>query len=313
MPIGLITTAEGSSPIRAWISPRTQQTNPLFKEVMADYQTYTEKKGVYFKKRNAYEASVNQSKIDGSTPLPFPGHFEAYAVGPGMFYNTRVAPLALFAIKGVIWWQGENEAIFKHARMYRDLMSAMFRDWRSLWKQPDLPFLIVQLAPIGGLENVPVESDWAEVRDGQRRSLCVKNTAMVVTMDVCESELHPRKKVEVGQRLALAARAIAYGEKVEYSGPLFKKVRFKGGKATIAFTHVGGGLVAKGDKLDGFAIAGADKVFVWADAEISGDRVVVHSDKVPAPQVVRYAWANNPVGHLFNREGLPASCFQSDE
>ena len=136
---------------------------------------------------------------------------------------------------------------------------------------------------------------------------------MVVTTDICEPELHPRKKVDVGKRLALAARAIAYGESLVHSGPILQQAEFRDGKVTISFTHVGRGLVAKDGPLEGFVVAGADRKFVWAEARIEGNTVVVSSDQVDDPKAVRYAWANNPIGNLFNREGFPASCFRTDD
>ncbi|MFZ2655178.1 MAG: sialate O-acetylesterase [Victivallales bacterium] len=309
VPIGIISTAEGSSPLRSWISPETQKSNPLFKAVLEDYSTYAERKKPY----NAYLEALKKAKAEGTKEPPFPGHFEAYGDGPGMFYNSRVYPLAPFAIKGVVWWQGENEAMYKHADSYKDLFPILIEDWRRLWGQGDFPFLFVQLQPIGSPAKDPGESDWAEVRDGQRRTLKVKNTGMVVTTDICDAALHPIRKAELGKRLAAVARSIAYGEKLVCSGPIFDKAEFKDGKAYLSFSNVGGGLVAKGERLLGFSIAGADNKFVRAEAEIIQDKVLVNSDKVPVPQTVRYAWDNNPAGNLFNKEGLPASCFQSGE
>ena len=306
VPIGVINTSEGSSAARCWISAGTQLANPFFKEALEEYKTFPARK-------QAYMEAVAKAKAAGTQPPSHVPFFEAYTDVPGFLYNARIHPLAPFGIKGVIWYQGENEALFRHGRVYKDQFPALIQNWRELWGQGDFPFLYVQLQPFGGRRQTPAESEWAEVRDGQRQTLKVKNTGMVVTTDICDPALHPVKKAELGKRLALAARAIAYGEKVEYSGPLFDKAEFKDGRATVSFTHVGGGLVAKGGKLEGFAIAGADSAFVWADAEISGNRVIVRSAKVPAPRAVRYAWADNPVGTLFNQEGLPASCFRTGE
>lgn len=308
VPLGLITTAEGSSPIRAWIRPETQRTNPLFKPILEDYATYAERKKPYL----AYLAALKKAKDDGTKEPAFWGNFEAYADGPGMFYNSRVSPLAPFGIRGVIWWQGGNEAIYKHGRMYKDLLPILIKDWRTLWGQGDFPFLIVQLSPIGKKTETPGESEWALVRDGQRRATELPNTALIVTMDILEATLHPTKKAALGPRFSLAARAVAYGEKLVYSGPLFDAVNFKDGQAILTFTQVNGGLVAKGNTLAGFTIAGSDKKYVPAKAEIKGDTVVVSSEAVSAPKGVRYAWADNPSGNLFNQEGLPASCFRTD-
>ena len=142
----------------------------------------------------------------------------------------------------------------------------------------------------------------------------VTNTALAVTIDVGEAkDVHYPNKRPVGERLALAARAVAYGEKIEYSGPMFRSAAFDGGKAAVSFTHVGGGLVAKGDTLTGFLLCGSDKKFVRAEAKIEGDKVIVSSDKVASPVAVRYAWEPNPDCNLYNKEGLPASPFRSDE
>jgi sialate O-acetylesterase len=297
--------------------------NPIFKQTLEDYKTVPERRKLYDAKRAIYDAALAKSKAEG-TPPPnslYPGSFEGDTF-PGPYFYGRVYPLAPFAMRGVIWYQGENEAINfantprperpNNALTYKLFFPVLIAEWRTLWGR-DFPFLYVQLAPIGGKPAAPGESSWAEVRDGQRQALKVKNTAMVVTTDICDSDLHPKKKVDVGKRLALCARALAYGEKLLYSGPNFEKVEFKDGQAIPSFTDVGGGLVAKDGPLKGFAIAGADRKFVWGDAEIKGNTVVVSSPQVPKPEAVRYAWAENPVGNLFNQEGFPASCFRTDD
>ena len=313
VPIGLIANAIGASPIRAWISPDVQYSEPVFKETLEDYKTYAQRKKAYAEKRAAYEAALKRSKAEGTARPPFPGFFEAMGDTPGVVYNARVHPLAPFAIRGVIWYQGENEAIFHHAASYKDFFPLLIQDWRRLWGQGEFPFLFVQLAPIGGHSKQPTASPWAEVRDGQRRTLSLSNTAMVVTTDICESALHPLKKTEVGKRLALAARAVAYGENIAYSGPIFDRVEFRGGKGVVCFTHADGGLTVSGSRLKGFAVAGPDRKFFWADAEIQGNAVSVFSGKVPDPQAIRYAWEDNPDGNLLNTNGIPASCFRTDD
>ena len=323
MPIGLIVTAQGSSAIRSWISAEAMNANPIFKETLEDYKSVPERKKAYDEKRAAYEAALAKSKADGTKPPPGPGSFEADTY-PGPFFYGRVYPLAPFAMRGVLWYQGEADAsnfantprsgpagLTNHSLTYKDFFPVMISEWRSLWGY-DFPFLYVQLAPGGGLQKDPVESSWAEVRDAQRQTLKVKNTAMVVTTDICDADLHPRKKVDVGKRLALSARAIAYGETLIYSGPIFDKAEFQDGKVTISFTHTAGGLMARDGQLKGFSVAGTDRKFVWADAEIRGDTVVVSSAQAPDPKAVRYAWAENPIGNLFNKEGFPASCFRTD-
>jgi len=215
-----------------------------------------------------------------------------------------IAPLMPYAIKGVIWYQGESNAGAR--RSYQRLFTALIADWRSQWGQGDFPFLFVQIAPH---KAMPPELREAQLLTWKETA----RTAMAVITDVGEAEdIHPRKKEPVGARLALAARALAYGEKIEYSGPVFESLTVEGNRAILRFTHVGGGLVAKGDRLKGFTIAGADGNLVDAKAEIAGDTVVVTSDAVPAPVAVRYGWANFPRVNLYNKEGLPASPFRTD-
>jgi sialate O-acetylesterase len=224
-------------------------------------------------------------------------------------YNGMIVPLLKFPIKGVIWYQGESNA--GQAWKYRTLFPAMIKNWRDDWKQADLPFLFVQLAPYDKV-NGPT---WPELREAQLYTAqTVKNTAMAVITDYGHpTDIHPKDKDPVGARLALCAQAIAYNEKLVYSGPEYTSVKIDGKKAVLSFKHVGGGLMAKGDKLTGFTVCGADKKFVPADAVIDGDKVVVTSAAVAAPVAVRFGWANHPVVNLFNREGLPATPFRTDD
>ncbi len=220
---------------------------------------------------------------------------------PTVLYNGMIAPLPPYAIRGVIWYQGEANA--GQAQLYRKVFPNLVADWRRAWGQGDFPFLYVQIAPF---KEMP-----PEIREAQRLSLAkIPNSAMAVTLDVGDAnDIHPTDKKPVGERLALAARAIAYGERLEYSGPLFESLQIEGQRAVLKFSHIGGGLVAKEGELKGFTIAGPDKVFHPARAVIVGDTVEVSADEVLAPTAVRYAWANVPEGNLFNRAGLPASPF----
>jgi sialate O-acetylesterase len=222
---------------------------------------------------------------------------------PSILYNAMIAPLLPYAMRGVIWYQGESNV--RRERQYRALFPAMIADWRQAWGQ-DFPFLFVQIAPHRDMTP--------EIRDAQLSAwLHTPKTAMVVTSDCGDAnDIHPTRKQPVGARLALAARALAYGERLEYSGPVFDAMTIKGGKATLRFSHLGGGLVAKGGPLKGFTMAGADKVFHPAQAQIRGKTLVVTSDAVPQPAAVRYGWANVPDGNLFNKAGLPASPFRTD-
>jgi len=192
----------------------------------------------------------------------------------------------------------------------------MIRDWRKHWNQGDFPFLFVQLAAYKPVNENPVESDWAELREAQLMTLALPNTGMAVAIDIGEADnIHPANKEEVGRRLALAAKKIAYNQEVVYSGPIYQSMEITGKEIKIAFTHTGTGLVAK-DKygyLRGFAIAGEDKVFHWANARLEGDTVVVYHPSIQNPLTVRYAWSDNPDdANLYNKEGLPASPFRTD-
>lgn len=228
------------------------------------------------------------------------------------FYNAMLAPLANLRIKGVIWYQGETNV--GRAEEYAELFPAMIRDWRRLWRQGDFPFIFVQLANYLEVRAEPGDSDWAALRDAQRRALRVPNTAMAVAIDVGEwNDIHPLDKKTVGERLALAARSLAYGETgLVTSGPVFRSLMKRGEELVIEFDHVGEGLEVRGEVLRGFALQGESGKWVWADAEIRGETVVVESDAVADPVRVRYAWADNPdMANLYNEEGLPASPFQA--
>jgi sialate O-acetylesterase len=247
---------------------------------------------------------------------------------PMVLYNAMIHPLLDFPIRGAIWYQGEANANGTDALRYRDLFAAMIQDWRARWEVGDFPFLHVQLASYMAPPSLPQESDWAVLRESQSAVLALPNSGQAVIIDIGEAEdIHPRNKQDVGYRLSLAARHLAYGEELVWSGPVYRQHSIEGGSVRIVFDHVGSGLRAvarptdapraEGDAragvLTGFAIAGEDRRFVWADARIDGDQVIVSSPSVPRPVAVRYAWADNPVSaNLFNAEGLPASPFRTD-
>jgi sialate O-acetylesterase len=231
---------------------------------------------------------------------------------PSVLYNGMIAPLLPYAIKGATWYQGESNS--GRAAQYRSLLSTMIRNWRDGWGIGDFPFLIVQLAPYMARSAEPEESGWAALREAQWQvTQVVPNAGLAVITDVGEeNDIHPKKKQPVGERLAIAARKLAYGEAITSSGPSLKGVKLGDGKAIVSFDNVGKGLEARGDALTGFALAGADKKFYFADATIAGTTVVVSSPKVPAPAYVRFGWANFPVVNLFNKDGLPAVPFRTD-
>jgi sialate O-acetylesterase len=233
---------------------------------------------------------------------------------PSLLYNAMIVPLAEYPIKGFIWYQGEANA--NKAYLYRTLFANMINDWRKVWKQNDLPFYFVQLANFMKPSETPTESNWAELREAQHLALKLPNTGEAVTVDIGDADdIHPKNKQDVGYRLALNALAKTYGKDIEYAGPEYASMKVEGDKIVLTFKHAAKGLVA-GNKygyLNGFTIAGDDRKFVWAQAYIDGNTVVVHSNKVKTPVAVRYAWANNPDDvNFYNSEGLPASPFRSD-
>ena len=233
---------------------------------------------------------------------------------PTATYNSMVAPLINYNIKGFVWYQGESNT--SKPDEYAKLQPAMINDWRSKWHEGGMPFLFVQLPGFGDYNYLPSESEWAKFREAQAKSLSVSNTAMAVAIDVGEwNDIHPDKKKPVGERLALAAEKIAYNEDIVYSGPAYQSQKIEGNKIIISFTNVGSGLTTNDDEPPAeFAIAGDDKKFFWADAVIDGDKIIVSSDDVPNPKYVRYAWADSPVNpNLMNKEGLPAAPFRTDE
>jgi len=245
-------------------------------------------------------------------PLPPPIFIQWQPLG---LYNAMIAPLLNYKIKGVIWYQGESNT--GKPLEYQKLFPAMITDWRQKWNQGNFPFLYVQLANFMEVKDQPCESNWAELREAQLKTLAVPNTGMAVAIDLGEwNDIHPLNKEDVGKRLALAAQKVAYGdEKIVYSGPIYQSMKIEGNEIILTFTHIGGGLVVQGgSELKYFAIAGADKKFVWAKAKIEGNNIVVWNDQVTNPVAVRYAWADNPEGaNLYNKEGLPASSFRTNE
>jgi sialate O-acetylesterase len=234
---------------------------------------------------------------------------------PTALYNSMLAPLLNYAVKGFLWYQGESNT--SRPNEYALLQPDMIADWRTKWRAPNAPFIFVQLPGFGDMSYLPLESQWAAFREAQAKSLSVPRTAMAVAIDLGEwNDIHPDRKKEVGERLALAAATLAYGNTgLVSSGPLYKSSSVSGDKITINFSNAGTGLIANDDEeLTEFAIAGADKKFIWGKAKIEGDKVIVWNEALRNPMYVRYAWADNPVNpNLCNREGLPASPFRTDQ
>ncbi len=236
-----------------------------------------------------------------------------YQYYPTVLFNAMIYPLIPYGIKGFIWYQGESNAHAAHD--YRTLFPMLITDWRQRWQQGNLPFLFVQLANYMKTKQLPLESSWAELREAQSLTLSQPNTGMACAIDIGEAnDIHPKNKQDVGYRLALVANKIVYKQDGIACGPMYKTYRREGNRIRISFTNTGSGLSAKdGKEITGFAIAGKDKQFYWANAIVEGNEVIVYSDKVADPVAVRYAWADNPECNLINSEHLPAVPFRTDE
>ncbi len=309
VPIGLIDTTWGGTPAEAWTSLRGLSADASLMPVFAARATMIDKQTEALLRLQDEKRQIDAARAAGK-PLPtFPWHPELASWGPGNLYNAMIAPLTPYAIRGVIWYQGEANSSLDRAPLYGRVFRTMIGDWRKNWGTGDFPFLYVQ---ISNFKSTPAE-DWPEVREGQRSALALRKTAMVVSIDIGNpDDVHPTDKQDVGARLALAALAIAYGEDIEYSGPLYRQVTTEGHALRVWFDHASGGLVAKGGgPLRGFEIAAADGKYVSAHAQIGGTSIVVSSSEVTDPVFVRYDWANSPDGNLFNGTGLPASPFSS--
>jgi sialate O-acetylesterase len=316
VPIGLIHTSWGGSPAEVWMTEQVLAGNADYKTTILD---------AYPKALNEYQAALKKFEQesadlakDGKKQTrnkPTPPYWK-----PAELYNGMIAPLIPYAIKGAIWYQGESNA--GRAHQYRTLFADMIRNWRHDWNQGNFTFLEVQLAPwdkskkraVTEITAAPGDSDWAELREAQLIATKVlPKVGMAVITDVGDKDdIHPTKKEPVGARLALAARGIAYGEKIVYSGPAYRSMQVDGNKIVLSFDSVGEGLTSTGGELTGFSIAGKDQKFVWAKGEIQGDKVVVSSPEVAQPVAVRYGWADFPVVNLANKNGLPASPFRTD-
>lgn len=317
VPVGLIHTSWGGSPAEAWMSEAALSANPDYRRDIVDAfagakRNFDEALAQWQKEKA--EAEKDGKKFDKGRP------WDPWR--PSELYNGMIAPLLPYAARGAIWYQGESNA--GRAWQYRTLFVDMIRDWRQHWGQRQFAFLAVQLAPWDRnkkrtLEQItaePVDTDWAELREAQViATQKLPQVGLAVITDVGDKDdIHPTKKAPVGERLALAARTIAYGERIQGLSPRYKHATFKRGQAVITFDRVSKGLEARGGALTGFAIAGPDRKFVWAKAEIAGkNKVVVSNPSVPDPVAVRFGWADYPVVNLFSRDGLPAAPFRTDD
>jgi sialate O-acetylesterase len=308
VPIGLIEADWGGSPAEAWTSLRGLSSNAGLMPAFAAHAVMTDQEAAKRLEDVWERQEIAAAKAAGKPEPDFPWHPELRSWEPAGLYNAMIAPLTAFPLRGFLWYQGESNTDPDRAFYYAQLFQTLIRDWRSRWAQGELPFFFVQLANW----TPGPESQWPEVRDAQRRALELRNTGMAVAIDIGNpDDIHPTNKQDVGKRLALAARAIAYGEKIEYSGPLFRAAVRQGDSLRVLFDHADSGLVARADALKGFEIAGEDKKFEPADAKIEGAAVILTSAKVSAPHYVRYGWAGNPDCTLYNKAGLPAATFRS--
>lgn len=313
VPMGLIHSSWGGTPAEAWTSREGLNSDPRLKFIQDDWAEtmakYPAAKAEFDRKLAEWPAAEAKAKAEGKPAPRKPGP----PMGPGSshtptgLYNAMIAPLTPYAIRGAIWYQGESNASDKHAYPYRRLFRTMIEDWRQAWGIGDFPFLFVQLA------NFKANPNWPVLRESQTETLGLRNTGMAVIIDIGEStDIHPKNKQDVGSRLSLAARKIAYGEDLEYSGPMYRQATSEGSALRVWFDHADGLAARGGGAVTGFTVAGADGNYVPADARIEGSTVVVSSPSVAMPVNVRYAWADDPVSNLVNGTGLPASPFRSD-
>ncbi len=320
-PIGILHTSWGGTPAELWTPKANLAADPDFKPVVTSWEN---KVAAYPKAKEAYEVAMvkwreaaKAAREAGKELPPEPRAPQGGdAVGsPGCLYNGMIAPLTPYTMRGAIWYQGESNA--SQARLYRKLFPTMILSWRRAWNA-EIPFLFVQLANFNAKRQPPTgqpeESSWAELREAQAMTLEIPRTGMAVAIDIGEADnIHPKNKQEVGRRLALVAEATVYYRDQEFSGPFFSGAQVEDGKIRLNFRNSQGMKASDGGALKGFSIAGADKKFVWADAVIDGDHVIVSSASVPEPVSVRYAWADDPECNLVNDTGLPASPFRTDE
>ena len=315
VPIGLIESDWGGTPAEAWTSLHSLSADAALMPVFAEWARINDKRATVMlerqKQEREWERAVAKARSEGTTAPPrswYPNGNNSWM--PSGLFNAMIAPLTPFAIRGAIWYQGESNAAPERAPLYARLFQTMIRDWRRAWGQGDFPFLFVQIA---NFKTSP-QSLWPEVRDAQRQTLALANTGMAVIIDIGDPDnIHPTNKQDVGLRLALAARSIAYSEKLEFSGPLFRQATHETESSLRVWFDHAEGLTAKSGELQGFEIAGADHKFVAAAARIDGSAIIVSSPEVAAPRYVRYGWANNPTCNLYNSAGLPASPFRSGE
>jgi sialate O-acetylesterase len=318
VPIGIIHTSWGGTPAEHWTPTDVLAADPdyagRFKSWEATKANYPKAKAAYDEAMAKWKTESEAAKAAGKPVPPAPRAPQGNTDfgSPGCLYNGMIAPLLPYTIRGAIWYQGEANA--GNFVGYQKLFPLMIQTWRERWGIGEFPFLFVQLANFRQRFDQPTDSQWAGLREAQLRTLDVPHTGMAVAIDIGDAnDIHPKNKQEVGRRLALNALATVYFKDIDYSGPLPSGAQGEEGKVRITFRYAEGLKTTDGGKPKGFAIAGEDKKFHWAEAEIQGDHVLLQSPDVPKPIAARYGWADNPEVNLINGAGLPASPFRTDD
>jgi sialate O-acetylesterase len=307
VPVGVIDSTWGGTPGEAWTRMTALGEDAALAPLFASWGRMTEREPDAQLREKNKQRMIDEAKAQGKPGPVFPWVPVLDSWGPGMLWNGMIAPLTPLPIRGVIWYQGESNSVLERAPLYGRVFRTLIEDWRREWGIGDFPFLYVQ---ISNFKSTPAE-DWATLREQQLKTLALRNTAMAVTIDIgTPDNVHPPDKVDVGLRLARAARVLSYGETLEDSGPIFRQATPEGAAIRAWFDHAAG-LMAKGGAVTGFEVAGADGKFVPATATVDGVSVVASSPDVTQPVYVRYGWANSPDCNLFNGDGLPASPFTS--
>ncbi len=306
VPVGVIESNWGGTPVDAWTRMVALGEDAALAPAFVAWGKMSERQADV----QLRDKLRDEAKAAGKPVPAFPWHPSwPLSWAPAALYNGMIAPLTPYAIRGVIWYQGESNTDPDRASLYGRIFRTMITDWRRQWGVGDFPFLYVQIA---NYKATP-QAQWAELREQQLQTLQLRNTGMAVTIDIGNPDnIHPTDKLDVGLRLSRWARALSYGEKIEDSGPLFRQATPEGSAIRVRFTHAAG-LMAKGGAVTGFEVAGADGKFVAATATIDGETVVASSPEVAQPVQVRYGWANSPQCNLYNSAELPASPFSSAE
>lgn len=319
VPVGIINDSYGGTQIQDWMAAETLRKGPWPHDKSTDIALakadHDQRKARFQPAMDKYLAE-KAAAIKNKTPVPelpagWPGDFR----GPSVLWNGMVAPLLKLSLRGVLWYQGESNAYLGVGDTYASLLPAMIAGWRAGFAQPDLPFLIFQISAYRKPQTDPNEaSGMAELREAQlKTALTMPHSALVVTMDLGETNVHYLNKEPAGERGLNAALGLAYGRQLEFTSPTYRSWEIKGDQALVHFAHAAGGLAAKGNPLSGFVIAGEDHKFVFADARIEGETVIVSSPQVSKPVAVRYGWADFPKVNLFSKARLPASPFRTDD